>query len=732
MSGTWLFRASCGSVALFAAGACADPLSSPAVAIPEVSALVVNGTDNLGWQYPQVVADLVIQSSGEIALPYPIRDLNTGQFSSVLTFATLPESISVSAGWNGSRRARVLISGTGGSSEDSLPAAAVLRNDQIEMQSRSGSVVTTQPVGRLMDAKSPTEWFSANPIDPGVATLPGTGGLLGASTMSDAAMSANAGTVSSQFLGGALRQVATVSLAAAGQLPRVAKYVKLRANNAANSPLTWVLREVRMRASPNSTPLAPGAARVRGDQRISIRRLTLRQPIYQTTFTGLTPVSSATKLFIIPEEPNPWDPTPPPPLPPAPDPVPPPPPPATVPLPPIDGSDVPVVFQHGFQSNASAWSEMRNRLHPQLRIDDTAFSLPVTGDLYAASESLNVATRQRFGARRVLAVAHSAGGLVSRRAIFNDPTLISGLITVGTPHRGALLVERAQDMAAGFGALIPAIWVASPCITGFFDPNGRVCSQFLVVSSGAVASIGLVLAADAVGPGRAARHLDPSSTFVNDVNAPAESFVRVGITHRVPRRWSLATYVSEYNNSPLPWNPAFGAEGAYEMSSVYRRALITMIQSSVMIWLLSEMERDQGRLQIDYSCGPAWTSPGAGCGYDPATSAATRWAHISSWYYYLLEQQAVATGTVLTFNVADWLWNKSVADGRVSDSFIAAESQQFPNSYGSAIPPVNIETERGVGTGPLVGHSGETRSEMTRRPLVTALQSRFGVLPRPF
>ena len=600
------------------------------------------------------------------------------------------------------------------------------------MQSRSGAIVTTQPVGRLMDAASPAEWFATNPIDPSVVTFPGAGGLLGAAVMTDAAMSASAAPISSQLLGGVMRQVATVSLAAAGQLPRVAKYVRLRAANAVNGPLTWVLREIRMRPPPNTAQLAPGAARILADQRISIRRLTLRQPVYQTTSSGLTPTSSAIKLFIVPEEPNPWDPTPIPPLPPEPDPVPPPPPPpATVPLPPMDGSDVPVVFQHGFQSNATAWTEMRNRLHPQLRMDDAAFSLPVTGDLFAASESLNVETRNRFGSRRVLAVAHSAGGLVSRRAIFRDPSLISGLIAVGTPHRGALLAERGQDMSAGFGALIPAIWVASPCVTGLFDSNSLMCSQIAIFGGGAIGSIIGILGSDAFGLGNA-RHLEPSSTFVNDVNAPAESYVRVGITHRVPRRWSLGMYVAEYTNSPLPWNPTFASRGSYEMSSAYRRALITFIQSTVMIWVLSEMERDQGRLRIDNSCGPAWTSPAAGCGYDPATSAATRWAYTSSWYTYRLQQQALAGGTVLTFNIGDWLWNKSVADNRSSDSFIAAESQQFPNNPGSAIPPINIETDRSFGRGPLVGHSGETRSDMTFSPLVLALQGRFGVLPRPF
>ena len=709
--------------------ACAEPPAAPPSVTHGVSALVVDGSDNLAWQYPQIIADLVLQSSGELQLPYPIRDLNTGQYSSTLTFATLPESASVSAGWNASGRARLLISGSGGSSEDSLPAAAVLRNDQLQMQNRAGGVVTTQSIGRLMNASSPAEWFAANPIDPGYTTLPGISGLLGAAVVSDVAMSASNASLSSQMLGGVSRQVATVSLANAGTIPRVARYVRLRASNVANAPLTWVLREVRMRAPASTATLAPGAARVRSDQRLTIRRLTVKTPTYASTSTGLTPTSSVAKLFVIPDEPNPWDPTPIPPLPPAPEPVPPPPPPPTfVPLPPVGFGDVPVVFQHGFQSGAGDWNDMRGRLRPQLQISDAAFNVPVEGDLYRASDSLNAATRNWSGGQRVLAVAHSAGGLVARRAIYSDPSLISGLITIGTPHRGALLAERAPDAAAAIAALLPAIWLVSPCVSGILDQSGLLCNKFFIATTGTLSTLGGILAVS--GGVRAARDLDPSSAFVSAVNAPAESYIRIGITHRVPRRWSFAMQVGEYADGaqqPLPWNPQSAAKGAYEMSEAYRRALITFIQSTVMIWLLSEMEADQGRLQINYACGPAWSSPGVGCGYDPGIPSWTRWAFASSWYTYLLAQQDISARTVLTYNLADWIWNKSVADSRTSDAFIAAESQQFPNNVGSAIPPVNLESDRVFGNGPLVAHLGETHSDMVRAPVSLAMRLRFGI-----
>jgi hypothetical protein len=122
--------------------------------------------------------------------------------------------------------------------------------------------------------------------------------------------------------------------------------------------------------------------------------------------------------------------------------------------------------------------------------------------------------------------------------------------------------------------------------------------------------------------------------------------------------------------------------------------------------------------------------PNAGCGYDPYSSAVTRSGHISNWYRFLLWEQAIALSTALTLGVGNFIGNMAVADNRTSDSFIAAESQFFPNNPGSAIAPVNIESARTPGNGPLVGHLGETHSDMVRAPFVDALRLRFGVEPR--
>jgi hypothetical protein len=251
------------------------------------------------------------------------------------------------------------------------------------------------------------------------------------------------------------------------------------------------------------------------------------------------------------------------------------------------------------------------------------------------------------------------------------------------------------------------------------------------VSGGAVLALAGMVAV--TGLVRDARDLEPSSNFVSAVNAPPESFIRVGITHRVPRRWSVGREVGELvalNGSGLDWNSPKGQQWADGMSLAHRIAIISFVQATVMIWMLSQMEVDQGRLTINTTCGPSWSMPNAGCGYDPWSSALNRSGHIPNWYRFLLWEQSIALSTALTLSIGDYVWNMAVANGGSSDSFIAAQSQAFPNNPGSAIPPVNVESDRTPGNGPLVGHLGETRSDMVRSPFFDSLRRRFGVLPR--
>ena len=643
-----------------------------------------------------------------------------------LSFASPPESATVTAGWNASGRARMQISGSGGFSDDSLPTAGVFRNDLMQLQNRSGAVVSTAQMGRLMDAKSPSEYFAQNPVDFTQAQLPGASGLLGAAVVSDAAMSASNASLSTQVLSGVSRQTASVSLASASGLPRVARYVKLPASGSPSGPLTWVLRELRVRAPAPSGPPAAGKATVRGNQRMRIRRLTVKLPQYSTTSTGLIASSSVTKLFVVPDEPNPWDPDPIPPLPPAPDPVPPPPPPpTTTPLPPLPGEDSRVIFQHGFKASAEVWRIMRDTLRQQLKIDDAAFNLPVFGDLTVAADRLRSEAQTRFGGQSAIVVAHSAGGIVARQAIHDSPSLISGIITVGTPHQGALIAERAQDAAAAGAAVIPAIFVVgSPCLTGVLEATGFHCTQLAAAVGAAGLLAGLYFVDGTV---KNARDIDPSSNFVSAVNSYAESFVRVGITHRAPRRWGFAQMYYESQALPLPWNSSEAARGAFNMSLTYRSALISFIQSTAMIWMLSQMEIDQGRFQINSNCGPVWNATGAACGYNPGEAPWTRYAYQSSWYAYLQSVQSVSLGVVLSLNVFDYIWSKSVSDRRDSDAFIAATSQRYPDNGLTAAPPLNFESEILLSNSPLVAHLGETSSRMISRPISATLQQRFGV-----
>lgn len=697
---------------------CAESAPAPTSSSTQVSALVANSGDALSELYPQIVADLEIQSSGDFTVPYPIRDLTTGQLTTVLSFATPPETVSVNAGWNASGSARILISGNDAFQGDSLPTAAILRGSTMQMQTRSGAVARSAGVGALLDAQSPTDYFAANPVSGGGTGQPPAAALVSSLTMTDAAMSASSATMSTQSSGGVVTQVAKVILPTIRTGQRVARYFRLTPTGG-STPL-WVMRELRVR-SPDSSPSSAGA-KLGGTQRLRVKRLTVRIPQYSATTGTAIPSSVQSLRFILPDDPDPSVPLP---LPPAPDPLPPPPaPPTTPPPPPSPGVSAPVIFQHGYKASTEAWASMRDTLRSHLAINDAAFPLNVSGDLVQAANTLRSNAQIQFGGQGAVFVAHSAGGLLSRQVAHDAPSLVSGIITVGTPHRGALIAERAQDAAAAFGAILPAILGVSPCGT-FLNANGIHCASLNTALFSTAGTLVFLELAGVAASG--SNDLRPSSVFVNNVNAAAESFPRVGITHRVPRRWSFAREVGEVSNLPLRWNSSQADSAAYAVSYTHRAALITFIQSTVMLWLLDDMANS---MQLNSNCGPAWSSGGAWCGYDPYENPWTRWSYYSGWYSYLQLQQAVSLQMVLALNAADYLWNKATADGRDGDAFIAAASQEYPNIAGSGVAPVNVESDRNPRNGFLVAHIGETRSAMVGVVIEDALRGRFGVAKR--
>ncbi|MCU0634833.1 MAG: hypothetical protein MUE41_08170, partial [Gemmatimonadaceae bacterium] len=104
---------------------------------------------------------------------------------------------------------------------------------------------------------------------------------------------------------------------------------------------------------------------------------------------------------------------------------------------------------------------------------------------------------------------------------------------------------------------------------------------------------------------------------------------------------------------------------------------------------------------------------------------------LGHWRSYMMNVLRASLGIVVTLNAADGFYNWAVANGRDSDSFIAAASQQYPNVPGSPFPPVNLESDRRAINGPMPGHNGETRSAQTATIIFGALRDQLGVPGTP-
>jgi pimeloyl-ACP methyl ester carboxylesterase len=103
----------------------------------------------------------------------------------------------------------------------------------------------------------------------------------------------------------------------------------------------------------------------------------------------------------------------------------------------------PVLLLHGYGCNSGYWSHLIPRLDAA-RISHASVDLePVMGDIdgYAPMVERAVdALRAATGADRIIIVAHSMGGLVSRawmRAFGTDK--VARVITLGTPHHGTCM-----------------------------------------------------------------------------------------------------------------------------------------------------------------------------------------------------------------------------------------------------------------------------------------------------
>lgn len=102
--------------------------------------------------------------------------------------------------------------------------------------------------------------------------------------------------------------------------------------------------------------------------------------------------------------------------------------------------DRPVVFVHGLNSNGDTWKDAADRLAQYLAIAPHRPSL--SGSSYG-DQANNLQGQLWWLPRTTVAVGHSNGGIVSRH--WSALHEVSGIVTLGTPHRGAPIFAHVGD-----------------------------------------------------------------------------------------------------------------------------------------------------------------------------------------------------------------------------------------------------------------------------------------------
>jgi pimeloyl-ACP methyl ester carboxylesterase len=117
-----------------------------------------------------------------------------------------------------------------------------------------------------------------------------------------------------------------------------------------------------------------------------------------------------------------------------------------------DSAAPPVLLLHGYGCNSGYWSRLMPLLDAS-RISYAALDLaPMGGDIDGYVPMVEQAARELLaatGAPQLAIVAHSMGGLVARAWMrAHGPARVARIITLGTPHHGTSLAERAPGANA--------------------------------------------------------------------------------------------------------------------------------------------------------------------------------------------------------------------------------------------------------------------------------------------
>ncbi|MDP9206264.1 MAG: hypothetical protein M3P12_12575 [Gemmatimonadota bacterium] len=193
-----------------------------------------------------------------------------------------------------------------------------------------------------------------------------------------------------------------------------------------------------------------------------------------------------------------------------------------------------LVLQHGFVSASDTWRPMHHWLCHDLQFARITRKTTNWRDTYeseagALSSRLSSDGSFYYGAPVIL-VGHSNGGMIARYLARNQNSYnIKGVVTVGTPHKGAPAARYLRTLVILFGwgpypaaAICPVLGMAG-------------CSRFGELATQPVSAYWRSL----WDPVPVLNEMQPNSAYHASFNSQAESFDRYGIESYIWQHWQI-------------------------------------------------------------------------------------------------------------------------------------------------------------------------------------------------
>lgn len=335
-----------------------------------------------------------------------------------------------------------------------------------------------------------------------------------------------------------------------------------------------------------------------------------------------------------------------------------------------------LVYQHGICSSAATWDGMKPRVGSLFSVGwEQAWSLDDNEPLEDQTIDLEGKVSASGVANNVI-VSHSQGGLIARRLGQRRPDLVQGVVTISSPHYGALIAQQ------GPGALTNAISPLIPDFCEYFGVawNDGLCGLTRDLKNAMLESL-LTFGTESAMP--VVRDDRPGSYFINSLNGTYEPFRRASIANSAGTRWAWARVLGDVRSPRTDFNPK-GQQYVNTTERLYEAA----IGAQILAQLIADWVSD-----YSYGCDPygyyawdGWVPCNRMAPYDPfnrwyQSAAQMWWLRVAHWMYdaaYFVQH---------TLDDIDATWDYMTtahADG--SDGFIQLSSQYYPNSPGAFSP----------------------------------------------